>query len=50
MQLFLIFAEQKIMTSPLINLENLEPSFEDIDIKNEEIINKDFIQNKKTKI
>ena len=45
----LIFAEQKIMTSPLINLENLEPSFEDIDIKNEEIINQDFIQNKKTK-
>ena len=41
------YAEQKILTSPLINLNELKPSFEDIDEKNNEFINKEIIQNKK---
>ncbi len=41
------YAEQKIVTSPLINLNKLKPSFEDTDEKNNELINKEAIQNKK---
>ena len=40
-------AEQKISTSPLINLDELKPSFEDIDEKSNETINKEIILNKK---
>ena len=33
--MFSIIAEEKITTSPLINLENIKPSFEEPDEKNE---------------
>ena len=44
-------AEEKITTIPLINLENLEPSYEEIERENEnttEILNND-IKNKSKK-
>ena len=40
------FAEEKIILSPLINLEKIKPSFEDIDIENE---NMNLQQNLKEK-
>ena len=48
--IFLIFsmiflklgAEDKIISAPIINLENLEPSFESLD--NEESLNNNFIE------
>ncbi len=46
---FNLFAEDKILTSPLINLEKLKPSFEETDestvdyLGNEIIKNKDFL-------
>ena len=35
----IILAEEKITTSPLVNLENLEPSFEKEDTENKNILN-----------
>ena len=42
-------AEKKITTVPLINLKNLEPSFEKEDLKNKKILNKEnlFLKEKK---
>ncbi len=44
-----IFAEEKISSSPLLNLENIKPSFEEID-KNENFSSNTFIQEKEKKI
>ena len=44
-----IFAEEKISSSPLLNLENIKPSFEEID-KNENFSSNSFIQEKEKKI
>ena len=43
-------SDDKILSSPLINLEELEPSFEEVDEVKEDIKNKDLIKNKKVKI
>ena len=43
---FLHFAENKITSSPLINLENLKPSFEETEIDNENILSNKQIKNK----
>ena len=40
-------AEDKILSSPLINLDELKPSFEEIDETNSNIIDNEVIQNKK---
>ena len=40
-------AEDKIISSPLINLNELKPSFEEIDETNNNIIDNEVIQNKK---
>jgi len=40
-------AEDKILSSPLINLNELKPSFEEIDETNSNIIDNEVIQNKK---
>ncbi len=51
--IFLLFinnnlpAEEKILTSPLINLEELKPSFEEIDESVEEPLDNEMIKNKK---
>ena len=48
--LFLIFpslAEDKVSTSPLINLNELKPSFEEIEDTNSNILDNDVIKNKK---
>ena len=42
-------AEQKIITTPLINIENVEPSFENSDEKNEEISSNKTLKEKKFK-
>ncbi len=54
LSIFLLFsynltsvAEDKILSSPLINLNELKPSFEEVDETNNNIIDKDVIQNKK---
>ena len=44
------FAEDKISTVPLINLENLEPSFEKEDIENNNISNNKKINLKEKKV
>ena len=41
------FAEEKIILSPLINLEKIKPSFEDIDIENENINSQQNLKKKK---
>ena len=47
---FSAFAENKITSSPLINLENLKPSFEETEIDSENILGNKQIKNKnKTK-
>ena len=43
---FSAFAENKITSSPLINLENLKPSFEETEIDNENILSNKQIKNK----
>ena len=43
---FSSFAENEIVTSPLINLEKLKPSFEETDIDGENITNNKQIKNK----
>ena len=45
----ILFAEEKITTTPLINLENLKPSFEELEEKNENLSNKNNIKIKKKK-
>ena len=40
-------AEDKILTSPLINLNDLKPSFEDVDETTNNMIDNEVIQNKK---
>ena len=40
------FSEQKITTVPLINLEKIKPSFEDIEEKNENLIKTNNLKNK----
>ena len=40
-------AEDKILSTPLINLEELKPSFEEVDEVTEEISSNQLIQNKK---
>ncbi len=42
-----LLAEEKILTSPLINLEELKPSFEEIDESVEEPLDNEMIKNKK---
>ncbi len=43
------FAEEKISSTPLINLDNLKPSFEDLDEKNDNFSSKNNIKIKKKK-
>jgi len=44
-----IFAEEKITTVPLVNLENLEPSFEKEDVENKNILDNESINLKEKK-
>jgi hypothetical protein len=46
----LLFAEDKITTIPLVNLENLEPSFEKEDLEDKNTVSKDKINLKEKKI
>ena len=46
----IVFAEDKITTVPLINLENLAPSFEKEDVENKNILKTDDISLKKKKV
>ncbi|MAC44589.1 MAG: hypothetical protein CMJ00_00225 [Pelagibacteraceae bacterium] len=41
------FAEQKITTSPLINIDDIKPSFEEIDAKNDSINSRQSLKEKK---
>ena len=41
------FAEQKITTSPLINIDNIKPSFEELDEKNDNINPNKILKEKK---
>ena len=41
------FAEEKILSAPLINLDELKPSYEDDTDTNENLKNNQFILNKK---
>ena len=45
----IIFAEEKITTVPLVNLENLEPSFEKEDVENKNILDNESINLKEKK-
>ena len=45
--LSLSFAEDKILSTPLINLNELKPSFEEIDNSTNDVVNDDSIKNKK---
>ena len=42
-----LFAEDKILSTPLINLNELKPSFEEIDNSTDDIVGKDSIKDKK---
>ena len=44
------FAEEKILSAPLINLDELKPSYEDDIDTNENLKNNQFILNKKNKL
>ena len=44
------FAEEKILSAPLINLDELKPSYEDDTDTNENLKNNQFILNKKKKL
>jgi hypothetical protein len=46
----LLIAEDKITSVPLVNLENLEPSFEKEDLENENILSKEKVVLKEKKI
>ena len=41
------FAEQKITTSPLINIDDIKPSFEEVDAKNDNITPRQSLKEKK---
>tara|TARA_B110001452_G_scaffold244882_1_gene229204 strand:- start:178 stop:684 length:507 start_codon:yes stop_codon:yes gene_type:complete len=41
------FAEEKIITTPLLNLDKIKPSFEELNEENEDSINNVSIKNKK---
>ena len=41
------FAEDKIISSPLINLEKIKPSFEEVESVRENLTNNELIKNKK---
>ena len=41
-----LYAENKIFTTPLINLNEIKPSFEDVEEKNEIFIGNDFLKRK----
>ena len=43
------FSEDRITTSPLINLDEIKPSFEDIEEKNEKEVKKNLKKKKKGK-
>ena len=43
------FAQEKIILTPLINLEKIKPSFEDIDIENENINSQQNLKKKNSK-
>ena len=47
---FSTFAENKITSSPLINLEKLKPSFEETGTDNQNILSNKQIKNKKKQI
>jgi len=42
-----LYSEQKITTSPLLNIEEIKPSFEDLEEKNENIISNKKLKEKK---
>jgi hypothetical protein len=42
-----LFAEDKILSTPLINLNELKPSFEEIDNSTDDIVSNDSIKDKK---
>jgi hypothetical protein len=44
------FAEEKITTTPLINIEEIKPSFEELDEKNENISSNQNLKEKKSTI
>ncbi len=44
---FSALAENKIVSTPLINLEKLKPSFEEVENENEKLMNNKQIKNKK---
>jgi len=46
----ILIAEEKITTVPLVNLENLEPSFEKKDLEDGNILNKENINLKEKKV
>ena len=41
------FAEQKVTLSPLINIDDIKPSFEELDEKNESINSSQILKEKK---
>ena len=45
-----LYAEEKIITLPLVNLENLEASFENEDTEEKNILNKEILLLKEKKI
>ncbi len=50
LQNFSTFAEEKILSTPLVNLNELKPSFEDIDNSINDKIDNNIILNKKKKL
>ena len=42
-----VFAEEKVLSSPLINLNELKPSFEEVEESNEGLTSNEVIKNKK---
>ena len=49
-QSFMVFSEEKITSSPLINLEKLKPSFEEIEENSENIATENELKQKKVDI
>ena len=48
-QSFMVFSEEKITSSPLINLEKLKPSFEEIEENSENIATENELKQKKNR-
>ena len=42
-----VFAEEKVLSSPLINLNELKPSFEEVEESSDGLTRKEVIKNKK---